>query len=522
MNIGKSRLELLASLSPAQRAEFFRLLREERLQVAQEVVPRRTGSSGPAPLSFAQQQLVFLDQMYPGMPTYNVPLAVQLRGPLNPLLLERSLNGLLQRHDILRTVFKVTDGIPMQQVIPDFTLQLQVEDLAGIPASEHEPKARALAVQEGRCPFDIQAAPPIRAKLLRLDDNHHVALITLHHVICDGQSLEILIHDLAALYEAEASGRVAQLPELPLQYIDFVHWQREWLKSNHLQPQIAYWKSQLHDCAADREVPSDFPGHDAPGVQAKRAYFELGPEVQHSLEKVAFSCRTTPMTVLLAAFQVLLKIWSGQDAISIGSPVDNRKRTEFAGLIGFFVNTVIYRTDVGGEITFSDVLSRARETVLSAHAHADVPFELLLKELHGESDSVRAPLFRIWFVFMPAPPQRRTLSGIELTPFSVEYEIPRYDLKLNVLADADGLHGSLEYDTRLFAASTIEALSRQYTLILQRVADEPEVRVRQLAEWLNTIAEKQRTDKQKQLVETNLKKLMRRRRQPSSENRSSL
>lgn len=522
MSTGKSRLERLANLSPAQRAEFFRLLGEERLCVDQEIIPRRSSSLGPAPLSFAQQRLVFLDQMYPGMPTYNVPLAVRLKGPLNVLLLERSLNDLLQRHDILRTTFRVIDGTPMQVVVPDFSVQLKVEELAGVPASEHEAKAQNLAVQEGRCPFDIQASPPIRARLLRLDANYHVALITLHHVICDGQSLEILIHDLAALYEAAVLGRPTGLPELPLLYVDFVHWQREWLKSSDLQTQVVYWKSQLQNCDGEREVRSDFPRQQSPGLQARRAYFEIGQEIQRLLEELSVSCRTTLMTVLLAAFQVLLKVRSGCDSVSIGSPVDNRMRTEFAGLIGFFVNTVIYRTDLAGDITFVDALRRSRETVLSAHAHADVPFELLLKELQRENESARTPLFHIWFVFMPAPPQRRMLSGIELTPFPAEYEIPRYDLKLNVLADADGLHGSFEYDTRVFAASTIETLLQQYALILQRVAHEPEVGVQRLTESLNSIAEQQRTEKQKQLVESNLQKLMRKQRPSSSGNRSSL
>jgi hypothetical protein len=481
MSTVQVQLDRLKNLSPAKREALFKTLHAERLRDAEKRNGQHRNRTGHAPLSVAQRHLFLLDQEFPSVPTYNVPIAVRITDALNVAYLERSLNDVIRRHDVLRTKFQIISGHPVQSVDQDFSIRIAVEDLTTAPTT---PAAiRAIVLEEGKRPFDLRLGPPIRVRVLRISEQEHLAMITLHHILCDGQSLEIFMRDLSAFYAAAVSGRPAELPELRMQYGDFVDWEAGWLASQQAARQIAYWKKQLQGVSGN-ELPLDMPRPFAPAPEGKRIYFEFSGELQKALEVVAHESGTTLMGATLAVFQLILRTWAGHDSISIGAPVDNRTQPEFEQMMGLFINTVVFRTGLSGEDTFRELLKRTRETVLSAHSHKHMPFEAVLQELGLEHDPPRKPLFQSWFVFQVVPPQRRMIADIEFASIQLDYKLSRYDVKLNVFAGTSSIKCSFEYNTSLFAPETIKRICRWYQLALQRVAQQPEIRCDQLSSWL--------------------------------------
>jgi hypothetical protein len=327
------------------------------------------------PASFAQQRLWFLEQLAPGLPVYNIPGAVRIRGVLDPAVLERSLNEIVRRHEVLRTTFTEMEGEPVQVIRPVLELTLPVEDLSGLPVAEREAEAQRRVAAEAARPFDITEGPLIRAKLLRLSSDEHVLVVTMHHVVSDGWSMGVFVRELAMLWEAYAHGRPSPLADLPIQYADFAVWQREHLQGEELDAQMGYWKERLAGAPALLELPTDRPRPTVQTFVGAKIVRTLPADLAERLKSLAREEDASLFMMLLAAFYVLLYRTTGQDDLVVGAPIANRNRPELEGLIGFFVNTLVLRTELSGNPTFREILRRVRETTLGAYAHEDLPFE---------------------------------------------------------------------------------------------------------------------------------------------------
>ncbi|RMF31802.1 MAG: amino acid adenylation domain-containing protein, partial [Chloroflexi bacterium] len=432
------------------------------------------------PLSFSQQRLWFLDQLEPNSPLYNIPDAVRITGPLDVGVLEQSLNEIVRRHEVLRTTFAAVDGRPIQVIAPELHLPLPVVDLRGLPKARREEEALRLATEEAQRPFDLARGPLLRALLLRLDEEEHIALLTVHHTVSDGWSTGVFMGEMAALYEAFAAGKPSPLPELPIQYADFAVWQREWLQGEVLEAQLAYWKEQLAGLPPILELPTDRP---RPAFQTFRGdyqTFTLPEELTQAIKELCQREGVTLFMTLLAAFQTLLSRYSGQDDISVGVPIANRTRAELEGLIGFFVNTLVMRTKLDGNPTFRQVLKRVREVALGAYAHQDLPFEMLVEALQPERDMSHTPLFQVMFVLQNAPAEPLELPGLTLTPVEVDRGTATFDLTLSMTEGPEGLSGSLEYNTDLFDAATIRRMLGHFQTLLEAVVADPDRPIAQL------------------------------------------
>ncbi|HEX5706031.1 MAG TPA: amino acid adenylation domain-containing protein [Pyrinomonadaceae bacterium] len=461
-------LKQLSSLSPEKRALLALRLR------------KKGGEFNSFPLSFAQERLWFLDQLEPGNSAYNVPAALRLRGSLDVEALRRTLDEVVSRHEILRTTFAVVDGKPVQVVAPQAAPRLSVADLGHLPEAEREAESRRLASVEAQEPFDLARGPLLRTSLLRLGEDDHVLLFTLHHIVSDGWSMSILVSEVAQLYDAFARGAASPLRELPIQYADFAVWQRGHLKGAVLEEQLAYWRAQLAGAPPVLELPTDRP---RPAVQTFRGakyQFKLPAELTAKLKSLARSEGATVYMTLLAAFQVLLARYSGQEDIVVGSPIANRNRAETEGLIGFFVNTLVMRADLSDNPTFTELLGRVRETALGAYAHQDLPFEKLVEELQPERNTARAPIFQVMFALQNAPQAVLTLPHLTLAALEVENHTTHFDLGVSLNEGEDALSGVVEYNTDLFDPATVARLMRHFVRLLTGVAADPSRRVSEL------------------------------------------
>ncbi|HKV34449.1 MAG TPA: amino acid adenylation domain-containing protein [Pyrinomonadaceae bacterium] len=469
----------MQSHSKTQLSAAKRALLEKRLagRVSDEQSIRPGVRNGPVALSFAQQRLWFLDQLEPGLVAYNVPAAVRLVGKLDVAILNWSLNEIVQRHESLRTTFDSVAGQPLQLVAPSFELSIPVVDLSGLSDESREKEAMRFAREEAQRPFDLIRGPLIRALLLRLRSEEHVLILTMHHIVSDGWSQGVLKTELGALYEAGINGRRSPLPELSIQYADFAQWQRGWLKDDELDRQLAYWRKQLTGASPSVDLPNN--GARPPQLNYRGAtfLFELSPELSESLTALSRREGTTLFMTLLAAFKALLFRYSGQNDIVVGTPVANRNREELEGLIGFFVNTLALRTDLGGNPTFRELLQRVREVSLGAYAHQDLPFELLVEELQPVRDLSRNPLFQIVFDLQSTPSTSLEMTGFTLQPYEFTADSTRFDLELHLTATSEGLIGAIVYSTNLFAEPAIRQLAERYRMLLAAVVANPEQQV---------------------------------------------
>jgi amino acid adenylation domain-containing protein len=433
------------------------------------------------PTSFAQQRLWFLDQLEPGSPFYNVPAAVRLKGSLSDDALERSLYEIIRRHETLRTSFAEIDGQPMQIIAPEINWRLERRDLREMSEGSREAEAQRLATEEARRPFDLTRAPLLRAALLRLDEDEHMLLLTMHHIISDGWSLGVFIHELGALYVAFAEGRPSPLPELSIQYADFSHWEREWLRGEHIEEHLAYWRRKLAGKLPVLELPTT---HSRPRVQTYRGgrhYFEIPIDLAGSLRELARSHETTLFMVLLAAFKTLLHRYTAQEDIIVGAPSANRNHGETENLIGFFVNTLVLRTDLSDDPAFTELLGRVRETVLEAHTHQEVPFEKLVEELQPERSLGHTPLFQVMFAFQNTVLPSLALPGLELSLLKLDTGTAKFDLMLMMAEAEEGLSGSMEYNADLFDEEAIRRLSTHLLNLLRSVATDATLRLSRLS-----------------------------------------
>lgn len=486
-------------LSAAKRALLEKRLAGRSPVDADEQAIRPVPRNGPVPVSLAQQRLWFLDQLEPGLVAYNMPAAVCLVGKLDVAVLTWSLNEIVRRHESLRTTFDSVAGQPIQVIAPHLELSIPVVDLIDLSVEAREQEAMRLSQEEASRPFDLLRGPLLRAVLLRLQSEEHVLIVTMHHIVTDLWSQGVFKSELGELYEAGMKGERSPLPELSIQYADFAQWQRGWLKGDELDRQTAYWRKQLAGAPPSVELPTDGARPPQMNYRGATFLFELSAELSESLTALSRREGATLFMTLLAAFKALLWRYTGQNDIVVGTPVANRNREEFEGLIGFFVNTLALRTDVSGDATFLELLSRVRETALGAYAHQDLPFELLVEELQPVRDLSRNPLFQIVFDLQSAPAPSLELPGLTLQPYEFTSGSTRFDLELHLTSTSDGILGAFVYSTNLFAESTIRQLAERYRMLLESVVADPDQRVSRielltaaerkqlLVEWNDTV-----------------------------------
>lgn len=441
------------------------------------------------PLSFAQQRLWFLYQLTPNNPFYNVPAAIRLSGNLDQTALERAFNCIVQRHATLRTRFVVRDGEPAQIILSNVQVDFSTVDLHMVPSHERDQISQQLAAAEAHHPFNLTVDAPLRVSLLQFEPTEALLLLTMHHIVADGWSIGVLIRELAHFYAALVEGRTPSLPALPIQYTDFVYWQYSWLQGEVLEHQLAYWRNQLRDLPM-LNLPSDRP---RPAVQTYRGAtqpLQISPSLTQQLVSLSQQAGVSLFMTLLAAFQTLLHRYTEQDDIAVGVPIANRHHSDLEGLIGFFVNSLVMRSDLSGNPTFRGLLERVRITALKAYEHQDLPFEKLVEALDPERDLSHNPLFQVAFALQNAPVQALELSGLRLDPAPLETASTRFDLEIHLWEPTqglrslwqsqDGLSGFISYSTDLFDSDRIHRLIGHFQTLLAGIVANPEARLSDL------------------------------------------
>jgi amino acid adenylation domain-containing protein len=440
-----------------------------------ELPPVTPASRGPeSPLSFAQQRLWFLDELAGGAsPFYNISAALLLTGTLDPGALGRALDEIVSRHEALRTTFRTGPaGTPLQVIQPHRPFPLSVADLAGLPPLAREAEARRLAREDADHPFSLIRGPLLRTTLLRLEENRQVVLLCMHHIVSDGWSLEIFVGELATLYRAFVAGKPSPLAALPVQYADFAVWQRSQLSGPVLDAQLAFWRQQLAGIPLVFELPTDRPRPARQTHRAGHVDLHIPAELIDRLNALARQNRGTLFMVLLTTFATLLRRTTGRRDLLVGTPIANRNRSETAGLIGFFVNLLILRADLGGNPEFTEALGRVREMALGAYAHQDLPFERLVEELQPARDLSRHPLFQVALTLSATPWHALDLPGVTLGSLDVPIPVEHHDLTLQAHQTSYGLEAGFSYNADLFDAATVQRLGRYLEILLESfVAD---------------------------------------------------
>ncbi len=469
--------ELTAELK-ARKPEIIAFLQEANLVVQKTVtsIPN-TSRTNKIPLSFAQQRLWFLEQLQPGSSTYHIPIAVRLTGSLNVEVLQQVINNIIQRHEVLRTNFTTIDQELIQVISPSRELVINLINLQFIPKTEQETKVKQIAIEEARKPFDLEQDLLLRVTLLKLDETEYVILLTMHHIISDGWSMEVLVKEIATLYAAFSQNLPSPLTPLEIQYADFAVWQREWLQGEVLETQLGYWKQQLGGTLPVIQLPTDFPRSRVQSFRADTVSFKLPSEISDKLKSIAKAEGATLFMTLLAGFKVLLYRYTGQGDIVVGSPIANRNRAELEGLIGFFVNTLVLRTDLSQNPTFQEILRRVRQVTWDAYEHQDLPFEKLVEELHPERDLSYNPLFQIKFRLENPPTEKIEIPGLTLSSLGQVNPTAKLDLSLDMYETPDGLVGGFEYNKDLFAETTIKRMVGHFCTLLEGITNQPNQRI---------------------------------------------
>jgi amino acid adenylation domain-containing protein/non-ribosomal peptide synthase protein (TIGR01720 family) len=490
--------------SSAKKALLEKWTRGKFSQATQTGTIARRPTRSPAPLSFAQQRLWFLEQLVPYSSAYNVPGFLRLSGRLNVKLLERSIQQIVRRHDILRTTIEMIEDHPMQIIASISHITLPLVDLREIPEAERETLAHHLADEEVRQPFDLGHGPLLRIALLRSDTTEHILLLTFHHIISDGWSINVFLHEMVLLYQAftaDANKPPVLLPELPIQFADFAVWQREYLlgkDSGHrqdspLDSQQAYWQRHLSGANTVLELPADYPRPAVRTFKGASQRFVFPEELRDALQQLGRSREmtrgeTTLFMTLVAAFAILIFRYTGQDDILIGTPIAGRTRPELERLIGFFANTLVLRIDLSGNPSFRELLGRVREVTLDAYTHQDLPFEKLVEILQPERGMSHTPLFQVMLTLENTPQEAQRLPGLALqfeepenprhnltgSWLDPESESAKFDLWLLLTEDPAGLIGKLEYSTDLFEHATIARFIGHFQTLLESIVKNPE------------------------------------------------
>ena len=488
-------------------------LAEQAEKIASAHLPQSPGIRAvprdkPLPLSFAQQRLWVLDQIDPNNSLYNVPRAIRLKGKLNINALTDSLNQIVRRHEALRTTFATgTDGAPIQVVADSLVLEVPMVELSRWPAEEREAAAREIASKEARTPFDLARGPLLRAKLLRLDGEDHVLLLTLHHVVSDAWSAGVFFEELGALYTAYLQGQPSPLPELAIQYADYAAWQRSWLEGQVLASQLSYWREHLLGAPPVIELPCDRPRPEVRSFAGAHEAIPLPDQVADGVKVFSQQQGVTAFMTMLAAFKALLTRYSGQEHIVLGTDIANRTTAETERLIGFFINLLPLHTDLSGDPSFRELVLRVREVALGAYAHQDIPFDKLVEDLQPERKLSHNPIVQALFVMQNVPASRRELPGLELDAFAAPLTHSKFDLAIFIQDTFTETLGHWVYSTELFERKTILRIASHFATLLGHAIEQPDTRLSALE--IYSAEEKQEREREKtERKQSQRKKLM--------------
>jgi amino acid adenylation domain-containing protein/natural product biosynthesis luciferase-like monooxygenase protein len=466
-------------LSDERRRLLESLLRKEGIDPGCLPIARQHATLGVS-ASYAQQALLFTAQLTESGPVYNIGTLARFSGPLDPSILQRCFQEIVRRHEALRTHFEVENGQGIQVIDAPGLFQLEQLDLSGLEEHARETEVRRLAKEEVSHGFDLSRGPLFRAKLIDLGRRDHVLLATMHHIVSDGWSIGVLIREVAALYEAYSQSRPSPLPELAIQYTDYSVWQRGWLQGETLEKQGGYWKERLQGAPAALDLPTDRARPAAASFAGGTVNFALPRQLSARLVELGRREGVTLYMVLLAAYQLLLKRYSGQDDIVVGSPIAGRSREELQGLIGFFVNTLAMRTDLSGDPPFRELLKRVKEVALGAYAHQDIPFEKLVEELQPVRDLSRQPVFQTLFALQPVMVTVEAFAGLQLTHYEETKVSAKFDVSLYATAHDGWIEGHFEYAADLFDRSTIERMAGHFEVLLEGIVANPGARLSEL------------------------------------------
>ena len=463
-----------ARLSAAKQA----LLAKRLAAVDGRVIHKRPNQK-VYPLSFAQERLWFLAQLEPDSPAYNRPLALRLTGSLNLSLLEQALNEIVRRHEVLRATFSTVDGRPLQQIRPAQPIHSSIVDLSELPASEREQKANRLLALSVERPFDL-TENVLRTTLLRLEPEEHILLIVIHHIAFDAWSAQLFIKEMSAFYRAKRVGHPSPLPDLPIQVADFAHWERQHLQGERLEKPLSYWKEKLAGIEP-LNLPTDHPSPARPTYRAGQQSLILPSKWVESLQALSQQEGVTLFMTLLAAFQSLLYRYTGQDDITVGTPIAARTHIETERLIGCFLNTLVLRTDLSGLPTFPQLLARVRQMTLEAYAHQELPFEKLVEQLQPERELNRSPLFQVMFNLenlrhsAAKSGQGSTNSSecLSINEFEFDWSAAQFDLTLEIVTKDQELSCLFVYNRDLFEAPTIKRMTGHFQTLLEGIVANP-------------------------------------------------
>ncbi|WP_051623255.1 condensation domain-containing protein [Pectobacterium atrosepticum] len=462
------------SIEELKRAVLEKKVKEQLKQRGHQQRPsiKKVDRNMPLPLSFAQQRLWFIGQLdQAASQAYHLPAALRLTGKLDKPALTTALDGLIARHESLRTHFALVDGQPSQQIAPEETrFCLSSLDLRDLDETARAQRVAELTESEAREPFDLMQGPLIRGQLLQLSDEEHVLLITQHHIISDGWSLGIFVREFSALYRAALSGHAAHLPPLPIQYADYAAWQHGWLKEDTLAEQRDFWHSQLQGAPALLELPTDRPRPAVQRYAGSHVSFRLSADVLNALKTQGHQQGTTLFMTVLAAWSLVLSRLSGQDDIVIGTPIANRTRHELEGLIGFFVNTLALRIELDECKTLEALLTQVREQSLSAYAHQDLPFDQVVEVVQPARSLSYSPIFQVMLALNNTASQKLMLPDLDVSFIEQPKHSAQFDLMLSVNETENGLTGSLEYAIDLFDRETIERVAGYVVNVLTAIA----------------------------------------------------
>ena len=475
--------ELTKKLSPKKQELLELLLKERKKKIAStpekpvsDRIARRKKHS-PAPLSFAQQRLWFMDQLDPGTPAFNIPAAIRFLGPLDTDMLKRCFAEIVKRHETLRTTFASEDGKPVQVISESAEYELSTIDLRHLPEDERMKEVQRMITSDCQRAFDLTRCPLMRSTLLLLGERDQVMVLMMHHIIGDVWSIRVIMRELAALYEAYSKGQSSPLSELPIQYADYSIWQQDSLQGQFLQSQLAYWKQKLAGMPEELELPTDYPRPPVQSVWGARHFLHIHRELADASRNLGRVENASLFMTLLAVWKLTLHHYTGQNDIVLGAPVANRNRSEFEGMIGFFVNSIILRTDLGGNPSFRELLQRVREVTLGAFSNQDFPFERLVEALQPARNMSRNPLFQADFILQNAPRSVYNVSGLSFEPLPVETGTAQLDMTLDLVEEGDRIGGWLEYDTDLFSAGTITRMADHFKRLLESVVAHPDRRL---------------------------------------------
>ncbi|HEU5378165.1 MAG TPA: amino acid adenylation domain-containing protein [Ktedonobacteraceae bacterium] len=482
MTDSQNAAERIARLPPEKRALLFQQLAERKAskpRASLATIPRQERTTNAFPLSFAQQRLWFLDQYEQQSSLYNMAELFHIHGTLHVQLFQQALDALVTRHEILRTKFAVIAGEARQVITELCPLAMPIIDMRGQPASERVAKARQIVTTMASEPFNLLQDPLLRVALLRLDEEEYYLLLSMHHSIYDGWSASVLLRDLLELYQALLQGRPPSLPELSIQYADFAVWERTWLQGETLEHLVSYWRDQLAG-SPTLDLSTDYPrpAVRTHGGDAQSLY--LSSQHGAALKTLSQRENCTLFMTLLAAFTILLSRYTAQDDIAVGTPIAHRNRPETEDLIGLFVNTLVIRTKLAGNPTFRELLGRVRTVCLDAYAHQDLPFEKLVGELAPPRDLSYTPLFQVLCVLQNTPTLPQTSSNLTFQALEIENRTAKFDLSLFISEKEQGLSLTLEYNSSLFEAASIQRMLRHFQVLLGHIITQPEKHIADL------------------------------------------